>query len=149
MGPLNWSIVAAPLAASALVALFAINSGAEAGTTQALVTSNPASLVPAKLVPTDMEDRQITNHCIEAGRQKADCVCVTKIMKYELSVGDYRNIASRVKPSESKTPALAIDRYRKKPDRPAIPMDPVIQTIIDSAQFSQRCRISDEFFMSR
>lgn len=149
MGTLKRSIIAAPFAASALIALFAINSGAEAGTTQTLVTSDPASFVPAKLVPTDMENRHITNHCIEAGRTKADCVCLTKIMKYELSVGDYRNIANRVKPSESRTPTLAIDRYRKKSDRPTIPMDPVLQTIIDSAQFSQRCLISDEFFMSR
>lgn len=149
MGPLKWSIIAAPFAAPALIALFAINSGAEAATTQALVTSNPASFVPAKLVSTDMEDRQITNHCIEAGRSKADCVCVTKVMKYELSVGDYRNIAARVKPSESKTPALAIDRYRKKPDGPAISIDPILQTIIDSAQFSERCRVSNEFFTSR
>lgn len=149
MGTLKWSIIAAPFAASALIALFAINPGAEAGTTQTFVTSDPASFVPAKFVPTDMEDRHITNHCIEAGRQKADCVCVTKIMKYELSVGDYRDIANRVKPSESKTPTLAIYRYRKNPEPLVIPIDPVLGAIIDSAQFSQRCRISDEFFMSR
>ena len=110
MDSMKWSLIAASAAAITGVTLFGIDDGAHAGTSQTLISSNTFSIVPARLVSTELGDRWIINHCIESGGTKTDCVCFTKVLKYELFVGDYRNIANRVKPPENKIPPLAIDQ---------------------------------------
>jgi len=39
------------------------------------------------------DDKRLTNSCIEGGQDKTDCLCLTRIFKYELSLRDYKAVS--------------------------------------------------------
>lgn len=51
-------------------------------------------LTPARTVQTSAEDITLTNSCIESGKEKIYCLCVTKIFKNEMTLDQYRAAAS-------------------------------------------------------
>jgi hypothetical protein len=49
---------------------------------------------PARDVATSHEDIALTNSCIENGKEKVYCLCITKIFKHEMSLRQYRGAIS-------------------------------------------------------
>lgn len=46
--------------------------------------------MPARDAATSSEDITLTNSCIENGKEKLYCLCVTKIFKHEMTLRQYR-----------------------------------------------------------
>ena len=53
-----------------------------------------ADTMPARDAATSREDIALTNSCIENGKEKIYCLCVTKIFKYEMTLREYRGAAA-------------------------------------------------------
>lgn len=61
------------------------NSWAEAQASTPMTDS-----APARDAATSGEDLKLTNSCIEGGKEKLFCLCVTKIFKNEMTLRQYR-----------------------------------------------------------
>lgn len=61
------------------------NSWAEAQASTPITDS-----MPARDASTSTEDIKLTNSCIENGKEKLYCLCVTKIFKHEMTLRQYR-----------------------------------------------------------
>lgn len=82
---LKWTLPAAILTTLLMTSGLAEKSWAE---TQ---TSTPATdSMPARDAATSPEDIALTNSCIEGGKEKIYCLCVTKIFKHEMTLRQYR-----------------------------------------------------------
>jgi hypothetical protein len=100
--------------------------------------------IPAKHALTHKEDIDVANHCADGGGQKDNCLCLVKVLKHELTIRDYRAIATRIRPDEDAPRPLSIERYRQ--DLPLTPLDPIISTLLTSPDLSQRCETADQFY---
>ncbi|MGB6228684.1 MAG: hypothetical protein WBF53_00985 [Litorimonas sp.] len=134
----------ATLAASMAALLFAVSpvGEAEAQTPAPAPLTDAAALgdrAPARNIDTPFEDRRLTNACIEAGLSKADCLCVTKVLKYELTLSEYRDAVRRHTTGPVLINASTRGRARTQPD-------PALQTLIGGADFDQRCVAADRHF---
>ncbi|WP_026940730.1 hypothetical protein [Hellea balneolensis] len=66
---------------------------------------------PARTVQTSAEDITLTNSCIESGKEKIYCLCVTKIFKNEMSVHEYRGAVSLYGQENNSSPILENNNY--------------------------------------
>ena len=86
---LKWTLPAAILTTLLMSSGLAEKSWAD---TQ---TSTPATdSMPARDAATSPEDIALTNSCIEGGKEKIYCLCVTKIFKNEMTLREYRGAAA-------------------------------------------------------
>lgn len=78
------------LPAAILTTLF-LTSGTENLSWAEAQASTPVSdPIAARDAATSREDITLTNNCIENGKEKIYCLCVTKIFKNEMTLREYR-----------------------------------------------------------
>lgn len=96
---------------------------------------------PAREVDTWREDVALINQCIRRGGEKEACVCVPFVLKYEMSVGEYREAAgTRLR----QTPAPRLERGRAETDEARTIS---VATRTERApDFAQRCAVAKRFF---
>lgn len=75
---------------------------------QAAITGSDA--IAARDTETPLEDVALTNRCIEGGKEKIYCLCMTKIFKNEMSLREYRG-AVALYLRQDLQPILAYDDY--------------------------------------
>ncbi|MGJ8561870.1 MAG: hypothetical protein ACSHX3_16765 [Litorimonas sp.] len=132
------------LGATLLTMLIWVPTPAHANTFNGYILNTLAGDVPAKHTLTQREDIEIANHCADGGGKKDACLCVVKVLKYDLNIRDYRKIAARVRPDEDAPRPLPKDRYSQTV--PTKPLDPIIRTLLTTPDISQRCEIADLFY---
>lgn len=105
----------------------------------------------AKIQETFREDARLTNSCIEAGQDKAYCLCLTSIYKHRLSPRDYSAAVTLYENEKTAQPetlkaghthistqthsGLELQRLNAKR-----------QTLTNSAEFENNCREATAFF---
>jgi hypothetical protein len=99
-------------------------------------TSSTASL--ARDEATYTADVRLTNACIDQGGSKADCICVVQVLKYELSLSDYRNTAQ--------TWSKPVHINARTQSSPARSVESPLQTLTKSPDFGYRCQVARGFF---
>lgn len=57
--------------------------------------------IPARDAATSREDIALTNSCIENGKEKLYCLCVTKIFKHQMTLRQYRGAAAIYKKEDA------------------------------------------------
>lgn len=128
-----------------------LQSTANAATQAAPETYAPPTRrrVPlARDTSTFREDVALTNACVESGQNKADCLCVTYVLKYELSLPDYRAAsqmlftpanadaaAQRAANLSARNIPARITRYRN-----------LNRELISQSDFAPRCTEADHYF---
>lgn len=65
---------------------------------------------PARDASTSSEDITLINSCIEGGKEKLYCLCVTKIFKNEMTLRQYRGAVALYKANDAKN-NLAMQGY--------------------------------------
>ncbi|MGB3455416.1 MAG: hypothetical protein WBG08_08825 [Litorimonas sp.] len=94
------------------------------------------TVVQARHVATFETDIALTNQCVRDGGGKAVCLCVTKVLKHELTLEDYQD---------------AVRGYVANTDTKATPWieashaGPVVR-LAGSADFIDRCKAADRYF---
>lgn len=137
------------------VASVAVAAGAQTTVTKSPVKQtasmavvNPA--MPARNAATHDDDLRITNQCVEAGETKEACLCVTHILKYEMSIGEYAKTAAQFAPSqpEGTGPAVIEASIETDPvsDLQRRQMVTAFRTITTSSDFAQRCGVASRYF---
>jgi len=144
MGTLLSLALAAPVVilSASFILLGQADSRANSATRYAL--SNASGDLPARHMPTDMETRSITNHCISGGGSKTGCVCLSTILKYEMTLRDYQAIAARTKTEER--PRIILASGEKRAPERAETLDPIIKSLLRAPDFSERCGAAESFF---
>ena len=99
----------------------------------------PVAQRPAREFATYSEDVRLTNTCIDEGGTKADCVCLVQVLKYELSLGEYRQasqsqtIPARFSPTQTAQKIKASSR-------------PTVRDLTQSPDFGYRCQVARRYF---
>lgn len=119
---------------------------------QAAPTQITNDLAPAKDLATFREDLALTNNCIETGRNKSECLCVTRVLKYELSLRDYR-LASQLFAHSASAPdqpkfiqALSDQGYA---DADVTRISRVTTALTQAKDFQNRCSMADSYFKAQ
>jgi len=122
------------------------NANTEAHTilTKATLTpGNEASLPQARDAATHINDKRLTNNCIESGYNKTECLCLTRIFKYELSLKDYETMAVIFDDTESNVQTLLSYGYnRSKLNKLKV----LSETLSKSADFTSRCAKAETYY---
>ena len=95
---------------------------------------------PARDAQTYSTDVKLINSCIEAGQTKEQCLCVTKIHKYESTIGQYRAAAENYSLARVQRANGASNVSKASHQKPEI-------TAIDN--FAERCTVADAYFDAR
>ncbi len=92
--------------------------------------------IAARDIATSSIDVKLINQCIETGQNKKDCLCVTKINKYELSLAEYKLVA--------KFFGRGVDSTNSSPKvtRAATKQN----TLIGARDFKARCEMASAYF---
>lgn len=94
---------------------------------------------PARDVATSSIDVKLINRCIETGQNKNDCLCVTKINKYELSLTEYKLAAKHFGRNVSGTnnsPKVTMVAHKQN-------------SLIGARNFKERCEMASKYFTQR
>jgi len=78
------------LPATILVAILFTDGTAGISWAEAQASTAVTDSMPARDTATPKEDVVLTNSCIENGKEKIYCLCVTKIFKNEMTLREYR-----------------------------------------------------------
>ena len=82
------------LPATILVAILFTNGTTGISWAEAQASTPVTDSMPARDTATPKEDVVLTNSCIENGKEKIYCLCVTKIFKNEMTLREYRGAAA-------------------------------------------------------
>ena len=95
--------------------------------------------IAARDIATSSIDVKLINQCIETGQSKKDCLCVTKINKYELSLAEYKLAAQLFGRSNERTSGAfntpAVVKAAQKQN-----------TLISQGDFKARCEMASNYF---
>ena len=95
--------------------------------------------IAARDIATSSIDVKLINQCIETGQSKKDCLCVTKINKYELSLAEYKLAAKLFGRSNERTAGAfntpAVVKAAQKQN-----------TLISQRDFKARCEMASDYF---
>jgi hypothetical protein len=109
----------------------------------AIPVSGPSAHDMARNANTYAEDVALTNQCVRDGGGKAVCVCVTKVMKYELPLTEYRALVSGY------AQPAPVSRYGARLQRAshrAAPVPAEVQHLTASRDFGTRCQQAHGYF---
>lgn len=110
------------------------------GQSQAVTqTLEPVAQRPAREIATYSEDVRLTNTCIDEGGTKADCICLVQVLKYELSLGEYRQ-ASQSQTIPARFSATQSAQKIKASSRP------MVRDLTQSPDFGYRCQVARRYF---
>lgn len=82
------------LPASILTAILFTGGTSDKSWAEAQASTLITDSMPARDASTSGEDIKLTNNCIENGKEKLYCLCVTKIFKHEMTLRQYRGAIS-------------------------------------------------------
>lgn len=142
------------IAISALIGLALAWTGAShipSAEAQAAPSLKPVAKgdVLARDVSTFTEDLRLTNECVDSGVGKTECLCVTRVLKYELSLREYRAAsliyAAPIKSGERR--AKKIDLMSRGYSQTEITaVDSLTRNLTKQADFVSRCSEAAEWF---
>jgi len=98
--------------------------------------------MPARDAVTSREDIALTNSCIENGKEKIYCLCVTKIFKYEMTLRQYRGAATLYNSPKSQ-PQLTKLGYTEDDIRDVTDLS---RELSSEKMFRTRCDMAETFF---
>ena len=78
------------LPATILTILLMTSGLAEKSWADTQTSTTETDSMPARDAATSPEDLALTNSCIDGGKEKIYCLCVTKIFKHEMTLRQYR-----------------------------------------------------------
>ncbi len=102
-------------------------------------------ITPARSVQTSTEDITLTNSCIESGKEKIYCLCVTKIFKNEMTLDQYRAAASLYSQESHIIPNL-LNNSNSETDISVI--EARIKDLLAEKMFRDRCNRAEIYFAS-
>ena len=105
----------------------------------------------ARDAATSRDDINLTNSCIEAGKSKSHCLCVTKVFKHEMSLREYKAATklyqSMVSPEPSARSATKMTlKQLGYNDYEITNVDNLQHNLSAKANLKNRCEIADAFF---
>lgn len=98
----------------------------------------------ARSADTVSDDLRLINRCIDNGRSKSECLCVTQVMKYEMSLSDYRRAARAYDVKVS-----MVSRGNDPFAGPAARVESDITAMVSSPNFDYRCAAARDYFARR
>lgn len=126
-----------------------------------LPKENPEAVLSATATPlarnlaTQESDRALTNNCVEGGYEKQECLCVTQVLKYELSLREY-DAAALIFALESDPDSTdeALDRdnakaelYKKGYSETELAdLDRMSRSLMDASDFARRCQKASTYY---
>ncbi len=105
-------------------------------------------LAEARDQPTFQQDLSLTNSCIEGGRDKTECLCVTRVLKYELSLREYR-LASQIfaRPAPQEQSALRLTLMQQGYEDEEIGrLSSYTGKLTSASNFQNRCAEANAYF---
>jgi len=118
-------------------------TGGRPETSWAEATSPTNESMPARDIATSAEDISLTNICIEDGKEKLYCLCVTKIFKNEMTLRQYRGAIALYKNTDSAAISL-IDKGYSQAEIHSI--DDLKQELSSEDKFRTRCHLAETYF---
>lgn len=105
--------------------------------------TTPTDRPLARTAPTQMQDRAVTNHCIDSNRDKTECLCLMLVLKHTLTLSDYNTVATRITPQNTLrfTPANVQNNRVSRPT-----LDPTLRVVLNRSDFGQLCSEANEWF---
>ena len=95
----------------------------------------------ARSADTVADDLRLINRCIDNGRSKAECLCVTQVMKYEMTLTDYRRAARAYT-----LQASVVTRGQNVQAEPAKRVEGDISAMVSAPNFEYRCAAARDYF---
>ncbi|WP_409432182.1 hypothetical protein ACJ3XI_08155 [Litorimonas sp. RW-G-Af-16] len=137
-----------PIAIIALGTSGASPFAASQNLAEAAATQVEDDLTPARDLPTAREDLTLTNQCIDDGKDKTECLCVTTVLKYELSLREYR-VASQIYTAKPNTNQSAIKMTLAQQgytDEEISRLSRFTSNLTSESDFSARCSEAQTYF---
>lgn len=97
---------------------------------------------PARDVATPGEDISLTNSCIDSGKEKIYCLCVTKIFKNEMTLRQYRGAVALYK---TENPKLSLTRQGYS-DAELNAINTLKRDLSSDDMFRTRCDQAETYF---
>jgi len=107
--------------------------------------------VLARDMPTFREDTGLANSCIEAGGTKTHCICVTTILKHEMSVREYKAAVKLFAAGKSAEPTAMTStkmslRSQTYTPREINRINAFQRKLIEADGFEDRCTQAAQYF---
>jgi len=122
---------------------------AEASTNAMFVSADKNQ---AKTHQTFRDDTRLTNSCIEAGKNKAHCLCVTSIYKHKFSARDYKTAVALYVAEKNTQPQTFKAKHTLKKTHSNSELDKINakrRALLDPAGFEKNCNEAAEYFSAR
>jgi len=134
-----------------LTSIIAMSSGFKGEQFTALAASSADETLSARDAATSKYDISLTNSCIEAGKSKQHCLCVTKIFKYEMSLREYKAATKLYQSMVSSEPtARSVTKISLHQlgyvDSEIISVDNLQRNLSRDAQFQNLCDMANAYF---
>lgn len=128
-----------------------MSSGFKGEQFTALAASSADETLSARDAATSKYDINLTNSCIEAGKSKQHCLCVTKIFKYEMSLREYKAATKLYQSMVSSEPtARSVTKISLHQlgyvDSEIISVDNLQRNLSRDAQFQNLCDMANAYF---
>ena len=132
-------ITPALLAAGMALAALPASQAADAQTPVSVRVEAEGSM--ARTVDTVSDDLRLINRCIDGGQSKAECLCITQVLKYEMPLVDYRRVArANVVVAKATTSGRRADKLT------TTPRNADIQSVASAPNFEYRCEAARRYF---
>jgi len=110
---------------------------------QAQAANILSDTAPARDISTSAEDIKLTNSCIETGKEKIYCLCVTKIYKNEMTLRQYRAAVELFSESDTTSAKLTSEGYSQDE---ITEISSLRQDLSSDAKFRSRCDTAETYF---
>jgi len=145
------SILRIILALPFLAAIIGFSSGVKFDQSTALAATAATDNILARDAATSRNDIDLTNSCIEAGKSKTYCLCVTKIFKHKMSLRQYKaaTILYQSMVSSEPTARSATKMSLKQlgyADTEITNVDNLQRNLLDETTLHNRCAVADTYF---
>lgn len=134
-----------------LASFIAINSGFKGEQFTALAATSAEETLSARDAATSRYDISLTNSCIEAGKSKQHCLCLTKIFKYEMSLREYKAATKLYQSMVSSEPtARSVTKISLHQlgyvESEITTVDNLQRNLAKNSQFENLCATADSYF---
>jgi len=130
------------LPAAIMATIFFTDVTPESSWAEAQAATSVTDTMPARDVATPSEDIVLTNSCIEGGKERIYCLCVTKIFKNEMTLRQYRGAAALY---EQQNPTSTLSKLGYSMTE-LNSIDTLSQELSSERQFRTRCDEAETYF---
>lgn len=120
----------------------------EASTLEATTLQPVGDHISARDQQTFDQDLSLTNACVKSGQNKTECLCVTRVLKYELNLREYR-IASQLythqSPDAHRVVKLSLIQQGYK-DEEIDRLSRYSNKLTEASNFQMRCQEAQAYF---